>query len=226
MNRSRISHTVLIAAALSAVAVAPAAARGPGGGPGGGGGDDQLLDSDLSLAGSLGVTSAGKTRTTTIEDRDGNSKTITIKRAVKAAGDVTSDIKTTAGGDPGALTGAIKFSTRSSSTASKLDGILTVSSAGGKLRLRVHGRAGSDGVYDVRIRKTRGSGDLAAAKVSAEGDLTVTDSTVALDLDGEYGYSSGEEGGQAREGRGGAGGRDCPRGGGQEQDGESGSSRR
>lgn len=218
---------MLIAAALSAVAVAPAAARGPGGGgPGGGGGDDQLLDSDLSLAGSLGVTSAGKTRTSTVEDRDGNSKTITIKRAVKAAGDVTSDIKTAAGGDPGALTGAIKFSTRSSSTASKLDGILTVSSAGGKLRLRVHGRAGSDGVYDVRIRKTRGSGDLAAAKVSAEGDLTVTDASVVLDLDGEYGYSSGEDGGQPGEGRGGPGGRDCPRGGGQEQGSESGSSRR
>ena len=140
---------MLIAAALSAVAVAPAAAHGPGGGGPRGGGDD-LLDSDLTVAGTLGVTSAGKTRTTTVEDRDGNSKTITIKRAVKAAGDVTSDIKTAAGGDPGALTGAIKFSTRSSSTRSKLDGILTVSSTGGKLRVRVHGRAGSDGVYDVR----------------------------------------------------------------------------
>ena len=216
MNRSRITHTVLVAAALSAVAVAPAAARGPGGGHGGGG-DDQLLDSDLSLAGTLGVTSAGKSRTTTVEDRDGNSKTITIKRGVKAAGDVTSDIKTAAGGDPGALTGAIKFSTRSSSTRSRLDGILTVSSSGGTLRMRVNGRAGSDGVYDVHIRKARGTGDLADAKVSAEGDLTVTDSSVTLDLDGEYGYSSGDEGSQAGQGRGGPGGRDCPRRDGQDQ---------
>jgi hypothetical protein len=214
MNRSRITHTVLIAAALSAVAVAPAAARGPGGGGPGGGGDDQLLDSDLTVAGTLGVTSAGKTRTTTVEDRDGNSKTVTIKRGVKAAGDVTSDIKTAAGGDPGALTGAIKFSTRSSSTRSKLDGILTLSSTGGKLRARVNGRAGSDGVYEVRIRKTRGTGDFADAKVSAEGDLTVTDSSVALDLDGEYGYSSDDQGGQAGQGR---GGRDCPPRGGDEQ---------
>ncbi|HYI35938.1 MAG TPA: hypothetical protein VEX39_05005 [Thermoleophilaceae bacterium] len=203
-----MTHVALIAAALSAVAVAPAAAHGPGGGPRGGGGDDQLLDSDLTLAGSLGVTSAGKSRTTTVEDRDGNSKTITIKRGVKAAGDVTSDIKTAAGGDPGTLAGAIKFSTRSSSTRGKLDGILTLTSGGGKLRLRVHGRAGSDGVYDVRIRKTRGSGDFAEAKVSAEGDLTVTDSAVALDLDGEYGYASDEGGEQADPG--GPGGRDCP----------------
>ena len=204
-------HVALIAAALSAVAVAPAAAHGPGG-PRGGGGDDQLLDSDLTLAGSLGVTSAGKSRTTTVEDRDGDSKTITIKRGVKAAGDVTSDIKTAAGGDPGTLAGAIKFGTRSSSTRSKLDGILTLTSGGGKLRLRVNGRAGSDGVYDVRIRKTRGSGDFAQAKVSAEGDLTVTDSSVALDLDGEYGYASDEdgEGGRPSQGRGGPGGRDCP----------------
>ena len=206
-----MTHVALIAAALSAVAVAPAAAHGPGGGPRGGGGDDELLDSDLTLAGSLGVTSAGKSRTTTVEDRDGNSKTITIKRGVKAAGDVTSDIKTAAGGDPGALAGAIKFGTRSSSTRSKLDGILTLTSGGGKLRLRVHGRAGSDGVYDVRIRKTRGSGDFAEAKVSAEGDLTVSDSAVALDLDGEYGYASDEEGEQAgRGGPGGPSGRDCP----------------
>jgi len=222
MNRSRITHTVLIATALSAVAVAPAAARGPGGGGPGGGGDD-LLDSDLTVAGTLGVTAAGKTRTTTVEDRDGNTKTITIKRAVKASGAVTSDVKTAAGGDPGALTGAIKFSTRSSSTRSKLDGILTISSTGGKLRLRVHGRAGSDGIYDVRIGKSRGTGDLAGARVAAEGDLTVTDSSVALDLDGEYGYPSADEGGQAGQGR---GGRDCPpRGGGEEQQ-PGGSSRR
>ncbi|HEX5910432.1 MAG TPA: hypothetical protein VFY44_08055 [Thermoleophilaceae bacterium] len=216
----------MIAAALSAVAVAPAAAHGPGGGGPGRGGDDQLLDSDLTLAGTLGVTSAGKSRTTTVEDRDGNSKTITIKRAVKASGDVTADIKTAAGGDPGALTGAIKFSTRSSSTRSKLDGILTVSSTGGKLRLRVHGRAGGDGVYDVRIGKARGTGDLAGAKVSAEGDLTVTDSAVTLDLDGEYGYPSADEaeGGQAGRGR---GGRDCPpRGGQQDEQQPGGSSRR
>ncbi len=209
MYRSRITHTVLIAAALSAVAATPAAARGPGGGGPGGGGGDQLLDSDLSLAASLGVTSAGKSRTATVEGRDGNAQTITIRRAVKAAGAVTSDIGTAAGGDPGALTGAIKFSTRSSSTRSKLDGILTVSSAGGKLRVRVHGRAGSDGVYDVRVRQARGSGDLAGARVAAEGDLTVTDSTVALDLDGEFGYPSGDEGVGARSGQG-RGGRDCP----------------
>ena len=207
MNRSRITHTVLIAAAVSAVAVAPAAARGPGGGGPGGGGEDQLLDSDLTLAGTLGVTSAGKSRTTTVEDRDGNSKTITIKRGVRAAGDVTGDIKTATDGDPGALTGAIKFSTRSSSTSSKLDGILTISSGGGKVRVRVHGRAGSDGIYDVRLRKTRGTGDFAGVKLAGEGDLTVTDSSVALDLDGEYGYPSGEEAGPRR---GGPGGRDCP----------------
>lgn len=209
-----MTHIALIAAALSAVAVAPAAAHGPGGGgPRGGGGDDQLLDSDLTLAGSLGVTSAGKTRTTTVEDRDGNSRTITIKRGVKAAGDVTSDIRTAAGGDPGALAGAIKFSTRSSSTRSRLDGIVTLTSGGGKLRLRVNGRAGSDGVYDVRIRKARGTGDFAGAKVQAEGDLTVTDSSVALDLDGEYGYASDDDGRQAGpggQGRSGPGGRDCP----------------
>ena len=209
MNRTRMTHVALVAAALSVVAAAPAAAHGPGGGGPRGGGDD-LLDSDLTVAGTLGVTSAGKSRTTTVEDRDGNSKTITIKRAVKAAGDVTSDIKTAAGGDPGALTGAIKFSTRSSSTRGKLDGILTVSSAGGKLRVRVHGRAGSDGVYDVRTRKARGTGDLAGAKVAAEGDLTVTDSSVVLDLDGEYGYASDDEGERSAQGRGGPGGRDCP----------------
>ena len=125
-------------------------------------------------------------------------KTITIKRAVKAAGDLTSDIKTASGGDPGALTGAIKFSTRSSSTRSRLGGTLTVSSSGGKLRMRVKGRAGSDGVYDVRIRRARGSGDFAGADVAAEGDLTVTDSSVVLDLDGEYGYST--DGAQSRPG--------------------------
>jgi hypothetical protein len=201
-----MTPTLLIAAALTVAAAAPAAAQGPGGGPRGGGGDDQLLDSDLSLAGTLGVTAAGKTRTTTLEDDDGNSKTITIKRGVKAAGDVTSDIQTAAGATPGALTGAIKFSTRSTSTRGKLDGILTVTSGAGKLRMRVRGRAGSDGVYDVRIGKTRGTGDLAGAKVSAEGDLTVTESSVALDVDGEYGYASEEDG----QGRGGPGGRDCP----------------
>jgi hypothetical protein len=218
MNRSRITHTVLIAAALSAVAVAPAAARGPGGGGPGGGDDDQLLDSDLTLAGSLGVTSAGKSRTTTVEDREGNARAITIKRGVKAAGDVTSDIKTAAGADPGALTGAIKFSTRSSSTSSKLDGVLTVTSGGGKLRVRVHGRAGSDGIYDVRLHKTRGTGDFAGAKVAGEGDLTVTDSSVALDLDGEYGYASGDEGARPRRG----GKRDCPGRGGPQGEGEQG----
>ena len=215
MNRSPLTPTLLIAAALGAAAVAPSAALAHGGGgPGGGGGQARgaLLDEDLSLAGTLAITAPGTTRQSTVDDDNGTTTTYTIQRGVKASGAVTSeDLKTAAGADPGDLAGALKYRTRkSSATKGSFKGTLTVNSAGGALRLRVVGRADGADSYDAHIAGAKGKGDFAG--IDADGDVSVdvTDSSVTLDVDGDYGYGSSDSGS-------GRGGRDCPRGQGGEQ---------
>ena len=212
MTNKPLTPTLLTAAALSVAAFAPSAALAQGGGhPRSGGGNDseQLLDEDLSLAGSLAVTSAGTTRQSTVEDEDGTSTAVTTVRGVKASGTVTSDeLQTAAGADPGDLTGSLKYSTRKTSdTKGRFKGTLTVKSAGGTIRLRVVGRADGANSYDAHVRGARGKGDFAKIAVSGDVSVDVSDSTVAIDLDGEYGYDTSSSSGSGRSGR------DCPRGG-------------
>jgi hypothetical protein len=210
MNRSPLTPTLLIAAALGVAAVAPSAALAQGGGGhrgGGGPAQGALLDEDLSLAGTLAVTAPGTTRQSTVEDDDGTTTTYTVQRGVKASGAVTDDdLQTAAGADPGDLTGALKYWTRkSSATKGSFKGTLTVKSSGGTLRLRVVGRADGANSYDARIAGAKGKGDFAGIAAGGDVSVDVTDSSVTIDVDGDYGYGSGNPGS-------GRGGRDCPRG--------------
>ena len=212
MKRSPLTHTLLIAGAVTALAAGPAAAQGPGGHRSGD--DSALLDNDFTLTSTESITSAGKTSTHTFTDDDGDSHTVTKVRGAKASGDVTSDLKTAAGGDPGALAGALKYTTRSGSSRGSFSGILTVTSSGGKLRLKLSGRSNGDGSYDARVRRAKGTGDFADADVAGDVDVTVAADSVAIDLDGEYGYDDSSDSSTENSSAGAGGGRgDCPRGG-------------
>jgi hypothetical protein len=206
MKRNRFITTLLAAAfALLAVVAVPALAH-RGEGP-----ESNLLDEDLSLAGDLPITAAGTTKTRTFEDDEGVSHTVVVRRGLKAAGAVTSDVKTAAGADPGELQGALKLKTKTrDNTRGKVEGTLTVTSADGKFRLKLHGRRFDDGNFEAHVRGARGSGAFAGLKVHGDADVTIDDDSVALEIDGEYGYRAADEGGGERhrgdEGRRGPGG--------------------